>query len=149
MGRDQDEEDIASLTGRLPIWREVLRDVAAEPLLGYGYGAFWTPQRVLHYSYVRGWEFTHAHSAYLETLLNVGGVGLVLGLAVAWKARRAARRAFAASGDSGFRFAAAVLTMALVHGLIDSNFVREGLASTIALVCVATQAFHGAGGREP
>ncbi len=142
MGREQDEGEVGSLSGRVPIWREVMGDIAAAPLLGYGYGAFWTPQRVLFYSYVRGWEFTHAHSAYLETLLNVGAIGLALGLFVVLAARSAAIHSFGEVGHPEPRFVAAVLTMALVHGFLDSNFVREGLASTIALLCVATMMFH-------
>lgn len=145
MGRNQDEQDMASLTGRIPIWRHVLQDVAAAPVTGYGYGGFWTPERVLDYSYILGWEFTHAHSAYFETLLNVGGVGLCLGLFIVLMARQSALREFKATHDSGCRFVAVVLTMALVHGLFDSNFVRDGLAPTISLLCIATMAFHHGG----
>jgi O-antigen ligase len=144
MGREQDQHDMASLTGRVPIWREVLRDIGAAPLFGYGYGAFWTPQRVLYYSYVGGgWEFTHAHSAYFESLLNVGAMGLVLGLYAVLTARRSAVRTFRATGDPGLRFVAIMLTMALVHGLLDSNFIRDGLASTMAVLAMAVTAFHG------
>jgi exopolysaccharide production protein ExoQ len=142
MGREQEEGEVSSLSGRVPIWSEVMGDIAAAPLTGYGYGAFWTPQRVLFYSYVRGWEFTHAHSAYFETLLNIGAIGLALGLFVVFASRRTAIHWFREESDPDSRFVAAVLTMALVHGLLDSNFVREGLASTIALLCVATMMFH-------
>ena len=80
MGREQEEEDIASLTGRIPIWAEVVKDIAKRPLLGYGNGAFWTPSRVREYSYIHHWEFNHAHSVYLETMLNIGAIGLVVGV---------------------------------------------------------------------
>jgi exopolysaccharide production protein ExoQ len=142
MGREQESEDMASLTGRIPIWTEVLGDVSQSPLIGYGYGAFWTPRRVQQYSYIHDWEFDHAHSAYFETLLNVGIVGLTIGLAAILLARRSAVRAYYASGDSGYRFFAALLTMALVHGLLDSNFVRIGFASTLSMICLAMTIFH-------
>jgi O-antigen ligase len=143
MGRQQDMEGVSSLTGRLPIWEAILHDVAERPLVGYGYGGFWTPYRVVSYSYIHDWEFTHAHSAYLETLLHVGLVGLVIGLALVVPTIWSAERAYQSTGDSGFRFAAAVLAMALVHGLLDANFVSVGLEPVLALFCIAVVALHG------
>jgi exopolysaccharide production protein ExoQ len=143
MGREQDASDMASLTGRLPIWQAVLRDVAESPLVGYGYGGFWTPQRVLEYSYIHDWEFNHAHSVYLETLLNVGAIGLMVGLLLTVGALWSAARAYAATRNPGYRFIAAVLTMAVVAGLADSDFVIVGFAPILALLCVSILVWHG------
>jgi O-antigen ligase len=143
MGREQETEDVISLTGRIPIWAEVLKDISNRPLLGYGYGEFWTPDRVLDYSYIHDWMFDHAHSAYFETLLGIGAVGLALGLMLVLAAASSAARGFQATGDPGFRFIAAVLTMGLVHGFVDSNFVREGYESILAMICISTVVLHG------
>jgi O-antigen ligase len=142
MGREQDTEEVASLTGRIPIWAEVVQDIAKRPLLGYGNGAFWTPQRVLEYSYIHHWEFNHAHSVYFETLLNIGAIGLAVGIATILYARRSAARAFRATADPCYRFFTAVLVLALLHGFLDSNFVRGGFASMLALMCVSMMIFH-------
>lgn len=142
MGREQEEEDIASLTGRIPIWAEVVKDIAKRPLLGYGNGAFWTPARVREYSYIHHWEFNHAHSAYLETMLNIGAIGLAVGVLTVLYARRLAARAFRVAADPSYRFFTAVLVLALVHGFLDSNFVRGGFASMLALMCVSMIIFH-------
>jgi exopolysaccharide production protein ExoQ len=142
MGREQETEDIASLTGRIPIWTEVVKDIAKRPLLGYGNGAFWTPKRVLEYSYIHHWEFNHAHSVYLETMLNIGAIGLTVGIVTILFARRSAARAYRATADPSYRFFTAVLVMALLHGFLDSNFVRGGFASMLALMCVSMMIFH-------
>ncbi len=142
MGRQQDTDDVTSLTGRIPIWEQILRDVALRPWLGYGYGSFWTPQRVVRYSYIHDWEFNHAHSAYLETLLNVGIVGLALGLLLIASVIRTAERAYRATGDCGYRFAAALLVMALLQGVLDGNFLIIGLETAVALICIGTVALH-------
>jgi exopolysaccharide production protein ExoQ len=143
MGRDDDIQKATSLTGRIPIWRHVLSDISARPLLGHGCGAFWTPQRVWEYSFIHDWQFTHAHSAYLETLLNNGAIGLALGLIVVVSAARMAILGFQRTDDVGFRFVFAVLTMALIHGFVDSNFVVVGFASFLVLMCIFHIVLHG------
>jgi exopolysaccharide production protein ExoQ len=141
MGRG--DEDLSSLTGRIPIWQAVVSDIGNHPLLGYGYGSFWTAQRVWEYSFIRHWEFNHAHSAYFETLLNVGIVGLLLGLfLVVWTGWSAVAR-YAATRDVGDRFIASIIVLALVNGLVDSNFVIVGFAPLIVMLCVSMIALHG------
>ncbi|MCU0719419.1 MAG: O-antigen ligase family protein, partial [Pirellula sp.] len=39
-------DHVASLTGRLPLWGEMLKDMEQYPITGYGYGAYWTTKRV-------------------------------------------------------------------------------------------------------
>lgn len=72
----------ANMTGRIPMWLHVLDAYAAErPVLGYGFGTFWLQpginQKVQE---VVGWGYPVkvADNGYLDTLLNLGAVGLVL-----------------------------------------------------------------------
>ena len=140
MGRE--DEDIGSLTGRLPIWQAISGDIAKQPILGYGYGGFWTDQQVWDYSFIRHWEFNHAHSAYLESLLNLGLVGLSLGLFLVLYSARAAAINSGSTGDVGFRFIAALMVLALVHGLVDSNFVIFGFAPFLIMLCISVVALR-------
>ena len=114
-------QEAATLTGRIPIWTNVLSDVSERPLLGYGYGGFWTCQRIWEYSLSHHWQFNHAHSSYLETLLNVGVLGLALGILIVSSATWIAVRTFNQTRNAVYRFIAAVMTMALIHGFVDSN----------------------------
>ncbi len=79
MGRAEQAE---SLTGRLPIWTELSRYVDERFWLGWGYEAFWTPDRIDRVSTAVEWGVREAHSAYLETILSVGAIGLALLLAL-------------------------------------------------------------------
>jgi exopolysaccharide production protein ExoQ len=143
MGRsEQQAEDVSSLTGRIPIWGAVLGAVADRPMLGYGYGGFWTPLRVEQFSSLFDWTFMHAHSAYLETLLNVGILGLALGLAVVGGTLFSARSSFHTTGEQGYRFVTALIVMALAHGFIDGNFAREGFETFLVAAAIATVIFH-------
>jgi O-antigen ligase len=141
MGRG--EQNMASLTGRLPIWQAVINHISERPILGYGYGAFWTPQRVWEFSFIHRWEFNHAHSAYFETILNVGIIGLSLGLLMTAYIIGSAAKGLRATGDVGYRFIIAMMVVALVHGLIDSNFVTVGFAPLLIMMCLGTIALRG------
>ena len=72
LGRD------ASLTGRAPLWRQVLRVLGARPVLGHGYAGFWradSPQ-VQYVWLLAGWRAPDSHNGYLDTALQLGAVGL-------------------------------------------------------------------------
>jgi exopolysaccharide production protein ExoQ len=144
MGREQDTADITTLTGRIPIWGAVLGAVAERPLLGYGYGGFWTPRRVEQFSSMFDWTFMHSHSAYLETLLNVGVIGLVLGLTVVIGTLVSASRSFRVSGNQGYHFVTALLVFALVHGFLDGSFARDGFETFVGALAISIVVFHGA-----
>ena len=66
LGRDE------TLTGRTKTWAELVPVVKSEPLLGFGFGSFWTTSRREFY------EMSNAHNGYLDTLLDLGAVGLIL-----------------------------------------------------------------------
>lgn len=60
-----------TLTGRTQIWADVMPARSQQPLLGYGYGSFWTGARREDYGNPTG------HNGYLDILLELGEVGLM------------------------------------------------------------------------
>ena len=90
------------------------------------------------------WTFMHSHSAYLETLLNVGVVGIVLGLSVVFGTLVISAIAFRRTRDQSFHFVTALLVFALVHGFLDGGFARDGFETFVALLAITTVVFHGA-----
>lgn len=77
LGRDM------TFSGRTTLWRGVEAVVATKyPVLGAGYGAFFTPKGGLHdlAPYLSFWSGipNHAHSGYLNTRANLGWPGLIL-----------------------------------------------------------------------
>jgi O-antigen ligase len=148
LGRQQESGEVSSLTGRIPIWRELLRHIAQRPLLGYGYGAFWTGERVYELSAILNWEFNHAHSVYLETMLNLGGVGLALGLLMTVVAIHRAALAARQTFDPGFVFTLAWLGFAVLHGVLESAFVQPSFALMVAMIGVAMLIFRESPAQE-
>jgi O-antigen ligase len=72
LGRD------LTLTGRTDIWAVLLQSVQKQPVLGYGFSAFWTGmmgESGLVYMTIH-WNFAYAHNGFLEVLLQVGMIGM-------------------------------------------------------------------------
>jgi exopolysaccharide production protein ExoQ len=66
LGRD------STLTGRTDIWRQFLPMALQHPLLGHGFGGFWTEATIAYQ------EVNSVHNGYLEVILHLGFVGLIL-----------------------------------------------------------------------
>jgi O-antigen ligase len=65
LGRDQ------TLTGRTQIWASLVPYAKKHILLGYGFGGFWTTS-------LREEIASHAHNGYLDTVLDLGFIGLIV-----------------------------------------------------------------------
>ena len=76
----------SSLTGRIPLWGYVVNEIAARPLLGYGFTAFWTSWEGERVSDAVNWEAAvpHAHNGFLEIWLGLGIIGLAFLLMSFW-----------------------------------------------------------------
>ena len=126
MGRNDPQADPKSLTGRLPIWNQIVSDILERPVLGYGYASYWSAERVLRMSYIHDWEFSNAHSNYLEMMLALGIVGLVLCLLTVFAVFGRGLRLYAGTHDLGLLFILSVFVMAMISGLVESIFVSVG-----------------------
>ena len=62
----------ATLTGRTVVWQALLPIAMRHPVLGDGYGGFWTPEKNHLF------QISEAHSGYLEILLDLGFLGLLI-----------------------------------------------------------------------
>ena len=118
MGR---QENIGSLTGRLPLWHTVMDDIAKRPLIGHGYEAFWTAERRESIAREVQWYPTDAHSIYVNTLVELGLIGLTLNLICAIWAQRKLVRKFRSTPEIGYIFFAALIGFALFHGITEAG----------------------------
>lgn len=103
-----------TLTGRTDTWAELTPVVAGQPLLGEGFGSFWTTQRRDYY------RMSHGHNGYLDILLELGAVGLALNaiwlLSCSWRLA-----GNLADGDGWGALALGYLMMALVYNYTESS----------------------------
>ncbi|MBW3540798.1 MAG: O-antigen ligase family protein [Planctomycetes bacterium] len=117
LGRD---EQASSLSGRLPIWTELVTWIEDRPLAGYGYDSFWTAERIDSVSSEVEWPVREAHSSYIELVLSVGLIGAVLLISAVIAGLRRAAAAFAATARIEHGFVLGLLALGLVDGLTES-----------------------------
>ncbi|MEX0326951.1 MAG: O-antigen ligase family protein [Puniceicoccaceae bacterium] len=94
------------LSGRDELWRVVTLEIMESPVVGNGFGAFWTEGKGREL--VQTWNPRQSHNAYLDVMLDLGVIGLLVVLLlfpvaqlIAWKKQAgipgtAQRRAMAA-----------------------------------------------------
>ncbi len=126
LGRDE------TLTGRTEIWAELVPVVKQQPVLGSGYASYWTTaRRDLHLT-------THGHNGYLDTLLDLGAVGLAVYTMWLLSCVRRLHGAFA----EDFHWASlgtCVVLMAVVYNVTESaltSLSHELMATIVLLVSV-------------
>ena len=138
MGR---AEDSGSLSGRVEIWEALDQYVAARPLLGHGYLAFWTEQHVYALHADVGFKFAGAHSAWYETALGTGLIGAALlaavllgGMVRAGAAERAEQAARGAGGSPLPAFLFGVLVLAVLNSLLEA-IVADVRLTPFVMLC--------------
>ncbi len=124
LGRDSSRSDTQSLTGRVPLWDELLGLAARHSVLGYGYGGFWTPERITDLSEDQGWGISASHSAYIDMLLALGPAGVALYTASLLLAVFRAIVGYRPSRNIALGFCGTVLIFSLVNGIADSGSVN-------------------------
>ncbi|MEX2112395.1 MAG: O-antigen ligase family protein [Pirellulales bacterium] len=120
MGRNDSE--MSSLTGRVPLWQELLNNyLPLNPLAGHGYGAFWTENHIAEISHYQTWAVYHAHSTYIDLVLNVGLIGAALYLTGMVLAFLSASRLEARHVRGGYGFVVMMIVYGLTAGLLESH----------------------------
>jgi exopolysaccharide production protein ExoQ len=138
LGRDNSSVD--SFNGRTGIWDGVAPYIQQRPILGYGYGGFWTPTHMSAISEEEKWGVSSSHSAYLDYFLTLGAVGLV---AYAFLLLAGIKRAFRfqrLSRSSAFAFCGALLVFYALDGLLDSATVEPSLPMFLCMVVLVSLA---------
>jgi exopolysaccharide production protein ExoQ len=114
MGKD------ATLTGRLPLWNDVL-SIDINPIIGRGFESFWLGDRIRFLQDKYWWGPTQAHNGYIEVYLNLGIVGvLLLSMVLIEAFWRIKRELFSAADFAEFHFG--MWLAILVYNYTDATF---------------------------
>jgi len=116
-----------TLTGRIPLWQTLIPFIQERPWNGYGLGGFWLGWEgpsALVWNQV-GWDPPHGHNGYLDLWLDLGFVGLFLGL---WLLLSLLFRSVLQYLKDGFSattlFMLGLSVFLAVFNLAESNFLR-------------------------
>jgi len=133
-----------TLTGRTVLWRLVINAVETRPVLGWGYGSFWSAANPSAQVTVRGsdWAGTtpiaSAHNGYLENLLGLGVFGLILAVLVLALMLLAGVRYLTASDIPGATAMLGLLTFIVVYNMSESRLlVSRELLSLVLVAMIA------------
>jgi exopolysaccharide production protein ExoQ len=118
LGRQEQSE---GLTGRVPLWNELIDYVKKRPLQGYGYMAFWNDKQIDAVSADQDWTLREAHNGYLETVLGVGLIGGVILLIGVLGGLRRTAVGYRATGDAGRAFLAGLIIFCLADAWFESG----------------------------
>lgn len=138
MGRT---EDVSSLTGRLPLWEELIISIKERPFVGYGYLAFWEKEKIDYLSALLGWEIPHGHNMYLDVLLDGGAIGLTLFMSMFVVPLIIAFHRCILYHDRQVAIVFGLLFFALVHGFAESLFKLPTFLSFMLLTLVLRMSF--------
>jgi len=129
IGRD------ATLTGRTAFWPVLWELVTEHPLTGYGLGGPWAVGAWIRELMYQRFEFplASAHNAILETLLQLGLIGLVIVVLLWLRAGLALVRSMLRD-DAGW-WPAGIAIFSFVHGLAESAPEKTVAWLLFGLVC--------------
>jgi exopolysaccharide production protein ExoQ len=132
---------VNSLSGRTELWAELAEYAAQRPILGYGYGGFWTPAHKLAISSQEKWAVPDSHSTYLEVLLTLGTLGMLTYALLLLMGIRRAFRFYGLTHDPAFACMAAMLLFASIDGLLEAAFTEPALPMFLSMVMLAQLGF--------
>jgi O-antigen ligase len=112
----------ASLTGRIPLWRELIQMGSRTAVLGSGFASFWlNPARLSELWSRVNWTPTTAHNGYIEVFLDLGIIGLLILFFLLVQTFKNIIRSF--DGDPEFSKLKAVLFMMIFfHNFSESSY---------------------------
>ena len=135
------DSGVDSFNGRTGIWGDVGYYIRQRPILGYGYGGFWTPGHIAEISKEEKWGVPDSHSAYLDYLLTLGAVGLFAYLLLLFAGIRRAFHLRSLSHNFAFAFCGALLVFCALNGLLESATMELSLPMFLSTVVLAQLAF--------
>ena len=140
MGRDSEQEGVQSLTGRTPLWGICMTYLWDRPVLGYGYGAFWTDETIARISASQHWLIGESHNAYLEIALQLGLIGAMM---YVWLLLGGFIRAFHyynITKNAAYLFIILLLVFCIFNGLLESGVIFPGM---LMFLCFSTLMYLG------
>ena len=129
LGRQDNSEE---LTGRLPIWMELMHYVDRRPLIGYGYESFWTAENIEDLSETLEWRFRQAHSGYIDAVLSAGLVGASCLLLIVLIGIFNAALQFRKNNQICYCLTLGLLIFGLVDAFLESGMVGENFVTLLA-----------------
>jgi len=139
MGR---KDDVSTLSGRLPLWEELVDSISKRPLIGHGYLAYWDAKRVEYLSETFRWEIPHGHNLYLDTMLDIGILGLVVVIFTIFAAMYQALVLYWKTNRIEYSITFGLFIYAMSNGFAESIFKLPNFPLFLVLTCSFSMLFE-------
>ncbi len=133
---NRDVGDPTTLTGRVDLWKTCLDYAYEHPILGYGFGGFWSPKRIEDISEEQQWPINQAHSAYMEEALDLGFPGAVLYTVALFTCLIVCTMRYFRYEDA-FGIWAAILLFIAINGFAEALSLPPGFLSFVVCIMAA------------
>jgi exopolysaccharide production protein ExoQ len=128
-----------TITGRTGLWKMSLAAIQEQPLLGYGWGAFWSKNSISA-RLIReelNWDAPHSHNGYMEVTLGLGLMGLGAYSVVVGTIAHRGYLFFMSGQESYRRWPLSFLIFISVYQFTESSIVSGDTVYWIMLCCLA------------
>jgi O-antigen ligase len=130
-----------TITGRIPLWEQLLPYIAKHPIQGYGYDGFWTSRHIAEISHVQGWVVTQGHSVYIDLSLGLGVVGVVVYILMIIIGIIRAFAYHKLSCNAEYSFLVVALIFIALNGLLESIIIAANQITFITFLIIASMGF--------
>lgn len=115
----------SSLTGRVPLWQIVIKEIAERPFRGFGFSAFWTSWEGERVSDTVAWDVPvpNAHNGFLEVWLGIGLIGLAILLIGMGRSFLFAVRRARADGEFDHLWPMILLIFIVLYNLTENSLL--------------------------
>jgi O-antigen ligase len=114
------KDKAAALTGRFPLWEQALQQADNDLIRGSGFGAFWNNDRTKIMGEELEWFPRHAHSAYIEMIVNLGYIGLGILLVLVLSMLATSFLSSRQTGQVHYTVCTAIIVSEMVYGLTEA-----------------------------
>ena len=129
--------DIATFTGRVPMWMTLITYIAQRPILGYGYNSFWTAERMSDIMISEGSWAASAHSSYINIALGLGLIGLMNFLLILFFAFLRSMLLFKKRQDVTLIFSAASILLVCISMVFETIWFQPYIFSFLGMIILA------------
>lgn len=139
---------VHSFNGRSDIWNNVSYYIDRRPILGYGYGGFWTVRHITELTEATEklgtdrFGVSESHDAYIDCLLDLGFVGLTAFVLILVGGVVRSVALYRASHSPALAFSGAFLVFCLVNGLLESAIVGSIFFTFLILMILIQLGFR-------
>lgn len=137
------EETGESLTGRLPLWEDLMEYIAVKPWQGYGFKAFWNPRHITDIAIGQQWTISEAHSSYVDTTLQLGIVGAFLLATTAFSIFFYSAITYRKTLRPGYLFIVGGAAFCIVRGFTESGLNGASPITAFLFLALTAHSWNG------